>query len=135
MATSWLKARTPLLASRLFLGCAFTGTESSDMSDSCLQPRRRALSAGLLRLCDLNTERRQAPSLPAFFHTELCDSRRVFLLHAAVLATVAFKMSRRRNPARRIVRRLKVCGFRVVNHARSIAELISVPLTDDHLDV
>ena len=34
MATSWLKARTPLLASRLFLGCAFTGTESSDMSDT-----------------------------------------------------------------------------------------------------
>ena len=34
MATSWLKARTPLLASRLFLGCAFAGTESSDMSDT-----------------------------------------------------------------------------------------------------
>ena len=34
MATPWLKARTPLLASRLFLGCAFTGTESSDMSDT-----------------------------------------------------------------------------------------------------
>ena|ERR1700735_5203608 len=50
-------------------------------------------------------------------------------------ATVTFKISRRRNPARRIVRRLKVCGFRVVNHARSIAELISVPLTDDHLDL
>jgi hypothetical protein len=32
MATSWLKARTPLLASRLFLGCAFAGTESSDIA-------------------------------------------------------------------------------------------------------
>ena len=34
MATSWLKARTPLPASRLFLGCAFAGTELSDMSDT-----------------------------------------------------------------------------------------------------
>ena len=48
-------------------------------------------------------------------------------------APAAFKMSRCRNPARRIVRRLKVRGFRIVNHARPIAELISVPLTDDHL--
>ena len=68
----------------------------------------------------------------------LRDCRRVFLLQAAVLfasATVASKPSRRRNPGRRIVRRLKVRRFRVVNHARPIAELISVPLTDNHLDL
>ena len=62
----------------------------------------------------------------------------VFLLQAAVLfasATIASKPSRRRNPARRIVGRLKVRGFRIVNHARPIAELISVPLTDNHLDL
>ena len=34
MATSWLKAGTPFLASRLFLGCAFGGTVSSDMCDT-----------------------------------------------------------------------------------------------------
>ena len=47
MATSWLKARTPLLASRLLLGCAFTGTESSDMSDTTgSAPRRTASQFG-----------------------------------------------------------------------------------------
>jgi hypothetical protein len=35
---------------------------------------------------------------------------------------VAFKTSRRRKPARQIVRLLKIRGFRVVNHARPIAE-------------
>ena len=60
-----------------------------------------------------------------------------FNRHAVLFAsaTVAFKTSRCRNPARQIVRRLKVRRFRVVNHARPIAELISVPLTDDHLDL
>jgi hypothetical protein len=51
MATSWLKARTPLLASHLFLGCAFTRTESSDMSDTTGSAPRKAQSiAGRMEL-------------------------------------------------------------------------------------
>ena len=34
MRSSWLKARTLALVSRSFLGCAFTGTESSEMADA-----------------------------------------------------------------------------------------------------
>ena len=50
-----------------------------------------------------------------------------------LLGSAAFKL-RRRKTTRQIVRRGKVHGFRVVNHARPIAELISVPLADDHLN-
>ena len=53
---------------------------------------------------------------------------------ASAAGSAAFK-SRPRKITRQIVRRGKLHGFRVVNHARPIAELISVPLTDDHLDL
>ena len=85
----------------------------------------------------IKTERRRASRLSAFFAADLCNRRGVFLLPALELfiaGSAAFK-SRRRKTTRQIVRRGKLYGFRVVNHARPIAELISVPLTDDHLDL
>ena len=85
----------------------------------------------------IKTERRQASRLSAFFAADLCNRRGVFLLRALglfIAGSTAFK-SRWRKTTRQIVRRGKLYGFRVVNHARPIAELISVPLTDNHLDL
>lgn len=62
--------------------------------------------------------------------------RHVFFLRTLelfVARSAAFK-SRQRKTTGQIVRRLKVRGFRIVNHARPVAELIRVPFTDDHLD-
>ena len=99
----------------------------------CRNPRSHGVkpNSPVCRTCRHDTERRLAPSLPPF----------AFLVAYATTVSVELfgfgpaAKSRRRKPAQQIVRRLKVCGFRVVNHARPIAELISVPLTDDHLDL
>jgi hypothetical protein len=84
----------------------------------------------------IKTERRQASRLPAFLLLIYATGAAYFFYAPwnYLLLGAAFK-SRRRKTTRQIVRRGKLYGFRVVNHARPIAELISVPLTDDHLDL
>ena len=106
--------------------------ECHSLGTTCRRGRHFQLSRVVY---PIKTERRQASHLPAFFAADLCNRRGVFLLRALELfiaGSAAFK-SRRRKTTRQIVRRGKLHGFRVVNHARPIAELISVPLTDDHL--
>jgi hypothetical protein len=99
------------------------------------KPQRQAELASMSDVAN-DTERRQAPSLLPFAFLVAYATTVAFFLGSVELFGVGPAVkSRRRKPAQQIVRRLKVCGFRVVNHARSIAELISVPLTDDHFDL
>ena len=59
----------------------------------------------------VKSECRQAPSLPAFFHADLCDRRLVFFLQAAyylLLRLLLLRCHAAVTPARRMVRRLKV---------------------------
>ena len=99
------------------------------------KPQRQAELAPMSDVAN-DTERRQAPSLLLFaFLVAYATTVAFFLGSVELFGFGPAVKSRRRKPAQQIVRRLKVCGFRIVNHARPIAELISVPLTDDHLDL